>query len=256
MKSLPSANPVRWALAAGVLVSVSLVGCGGGGADETQRIQVLAAASLTEVFGDLASRFERSHPPAEVNVSFGSSAQLAQQLAAGLPADVFASADDAIMRAAVDRGDVVAPRAFARSRLVIAVARGNPLGIARIQDLDRPGVVLVACAAEAPCGKLAVRALADAGVKTRPAAFEENVKAVLSKVVLGEADAGFVYETDVRAADDAVQAVAIGGVTAYEASYSIAAATASEQPQLANRFITFVTAGAAKSVLTDAGFSS
>lgn len=217
-------------------------------------LRVLAPASLTEAFGVIAAAFEEADD-GDVEVSFGGSPALVAQLAAGAPADVLATADEESMGRAVAAGDVGKPVLFARNRLTVVVERGNPLRIERVRDLAREDVILVACAPEVPCGRLSTRVLDVAEVAATPRSQEENVKAVLSKVTLGEADAGLVYETDARAARRAVEALAVlPDDPSLTAGYPIAVAAGAEHPSLAERFIEFLRSDAGQRLLADHGF--
>ena len=167
---------------------------------------MLAAASLTETFTELAERFEEDHPGVTVKLAFDSSATLAQQAVDGAPADVLATADAATMDTA---GDVLAdePRIFATNTMVLVTPPDNPAGIARFADLDSGDVTFVACVETAPCGKVAAALLEDNAVAAEPASLEVDVKSVLAKVTSDEADAGFVYATDAVAAGDTVRSL-------------------------------------------------
>jgi len=247
-----------------VAAAVFLAACGPGGGDggstssETEAgrrtLRVLAPASLTEAFAVVAAEFEEANDVG-VEVSFGGSPALVTQLGAGAPADVLATADEESMARAVAAGDVGTPVLFARNRLTVAVERGNPLGIERVQDLARDDVILVVCAPEVPCGRLATRVLAAAGVTASPRSQEENVKAVLSKVTLGEADAGLVYATDAGAAGSSVEALDIlPDDPSLTTSYPIAVAAEADEPRLAKRFVELVRSPAGRRVLADHGF--
>lgn len=177
------------------------------GAARDEEILIFAAASLTDAFTDLARAFEEeSGTPVLLNLA--GSQQLARQIVEGAPADLFASADrrqiDPVREAGRLAGE---PVPFARNRMVIAVERGNPLGITGLADLARPGLVVVMAADQVPAGAYARQALERAGVTLEPSSVEADVRAVLGKVVLGEADAGIVYASDVRA--DTVESVPI-----------------------------------------------
>jgi len=241
--------------AAAALVALALAGCGGGGGG-SRRLTVLAASSLTEVFSELGRQFERAHPGVEVAFGFASSSSLAEQVVQGAPADVFAAADEASMARAVAAGRARDPRVVARNRLAIVVAPGNPAGLSSLADLARPGLVVVLCAPEAPCGRLAAAALDRAGVALEPASREPNVKAVVAKVVLGEADAGIAYETDVRAAGARVQGVAVAGVDdpSLEAVYATAVVAGTADAPLARSWVDFVASPAGQAALARAGF--
>lgn len=218
-------------------------------------VRVLAAASLTEAFGVLIEAFEEVNEGVDVQVSFGGSPALVTQVAEGAPADVLATADEASMGRAVDAGDVARPAVFARNRLTVVVEPGNPLGITAVRDLARDDVLLVACAAAVPCGALATRVLEAAAVTVTPRSLEENVKAVLAKVTLGEADAGLVYETDARAAGTDVESLSIlPSEPSLTTSYPIAVTTATEARRASGAFVAFVRSVAGQRVLADHGF--
>jgi molybdate transport system substrate-binding protein len=157
-----------------------------------------------------------------VELNFGGSSTLAAQITQGAPADVFASADQPNMQKVVDAGLAGAPATFATNRLQLVVGPGNPKGIRSLADLARPGLVVVLCAPAVPCGTYAAQALGKAGVTVHPASQEQDVKAVVTKVQLGEADAGIVYRTDVRAAGAAVAGVDIPADQNVTAEYPIA----------------------------------
>ena len=145
-----------------LLLTTSLAACGGdddgdvadtGGAGGTSELTVLAAASLTDVFEDLAGEFEAAHDGAEVTFSFGSSTDLAEQVADGAPGDVLATADETSMGLAEDAGVTGDVTSFATNVLTIVTPAGNPAGVESLADLD--GTTWVRCTDEAPCGKVA-----------------------------------------------------------------------------------------------------
>jgi len=165
----------------------------------TGTITVLGASSLTSSFTDLAKQFEAAHPGTKIDLSFGSSSDLETSIEQGAPADVFASADQKNMTKLVTAGDNSGQAVdFAKNRLEIAVEKGNPKHIVTLNDLTKPGLAVVLCDPSAPCGKYAAQVLDNAHVKLTPKSLEANVKATLSKVELGEADAAIVYVTDVK----------------------------------------------------------
>lgn len=244
---------------AAAALTLTLAGCGsdgsGAGDGGTATVNVLAAASLTESFTTLAREFEADHPGVSVKLAFDSSATLAEQVNAGAPADVLATADERTMGLVADGGNITGePTVFATNHLQLAVPRDNPAGIERFADLDRPGVSYVVCVDSAPCGKLAATVLKAAGIAAEPVSEEVDVKAVLSKVQLDEADAGLVYATDAVAAGDEVRAVDVPASEQNLNRYPIAALKDAGQPALARAWVRLVTSAQGRRVLRDAGF--
>jgi molybdate transport system substrate-binding protein len=246
-----------------VALALLLTACGGGddspagpGGGLSGSVTVLAAASLTESFTEIGRRFEAANPGVDVTFSFDASSTLVQQVKAGAPADVLATADEATMQQAVEAGTVVSPAVFARNRLAIIVARGNPKGIRSLSDLARPGLIVVLCAPDVPCGRFGSQVLDRAGVRAEPKSLEPNVKGVASKVVLGEADAGIVYSTDVKAAGDKTEGVDIPIAQNVVASYPIATLRSPRNRTAAEAFAAFVRSADGQSVLTGAGFDT
>ena len=251
----------RAALCLLLLAAPLLAGCasgdGAGGDGQDRTLTVLAAASLTETFTTLAEDFEADHPGVQVRLSFDSSATLAEQVRQGAPADVLATADRSTMRPVVDAGGTAgAPRLFATNHLELVVPPDNPAGITRFSDLTRPGVKYVVCVASAPCGKLARTVLDDTGIRAQPVSEEVDVKAVLSKVELGEADAGLVYASDAVAGGDKVRAVDIPTSHENLNSYPIATLADADQPALARAWVALVLSSRGRHVLTHAGFGT
>lgn len=233
-----------------------LAACGGGApAAPPRTVTVLAATSLTEVFTTLGRDFEAERPGTTVVLSFAGSSSLAQQVNAGAPADVFAAASMATMRTVVDAGNAAGePVVFARNRLVIAVPRGNPRGVAGLADLARPGVKVALCAPPVPCGAAARTALAAAGVALTPVTLEQDVKATLAKLRLGEVDAALVYRTDTVAAGDEVTAVEFPESAAAVNEYPVVALAEAPNPGGAAAFVAYVRSPAGVAALTAAGF--
>jgi molybdate transport system substrate-binding protein len=226
-----------------------------GGEKPSGELTVFAASSLTESFSAIAEQFEKRHPDVSVRLNFDSSSNLAAQIEQGAPADAFASADEANLQKAVESGDVTAkPVVFAKNRLEIAVETGNPEKINGLVDLDESGLVVVLCADAVPCGKYAAEAFAKAGVTVSPASKEENAKAALSKVSLGEADASVVYVTDVKAAKDDVDGVKIPERHNVIATYPIAVVRDSSNPAAAKAWVQFIRSKGAQSTLRRFGF--
>ena len=218
-------------------------------------ITVFAAASLTSAYTAIGRDFQAAHPGTMVKLSFGGSSTLVAQIQQGAIGDVFASADQANMQKAADAGLVTgSPSIFAHNRLEIVVGAGNPKHIAGLSDLARSGLVVVLCAPVVPCGHYATQALHNAGVTVQPASQETDVKAVVSKVALGEADAGIVYVTDVKAAGAAVQGVPIPLSVNVVADYPVAVLKDSQNAPLARAFISYLL-GAGQPTLARYGFT-
>lgn len=221
----------------------------------TGEITVFAAASLTESFTELGKQFETAHPGTTVRFSFGASSGLATQLIEGAPADVFASADESTMTKVSDASDTAGePTVFATNRLAILTEPDNPEGIADLTDLADPSLTVVLCAAEVPCGKFAAQILSNAKVSVTPKSYEENVKAVVTKVTLGEADAGIVYATDVVAAGTKASGVDIPAEQNEIATVQVASLESAPNPDGAAAFAEFVASGEARSVFDRYGF--
>ncbi len=231
-----------------LLLILPLAGCG----DDETSFKVLAAASLTDVFEELGAAFEEEHD-VDVEVSFGSSTDLAEQAAEGAPGDVLATADEASMQAAEDAGVTADVSRFAANVLVIVTPRDNPAGIESLADLA--DATWVRCADEAPCGRVALGVLEDHAITAEPASLEEDVRATLDKVVSGEADAGLVYATDAVAAGDGVRTIAIEGAEEQLTSYLVATLEQSEDSDLAQEWVDLVASEEGRAALTEAGFS-
>ena len=205
-------------------------------------ITVLAASSLTKGFTALGSEFEAAHPGTKVTFDFGSSSDLATQIEQGAPADVFASADQKNMDTIVAKHENSGPPVdFVKNKLEIAVEKGNPMHIASLADLSKSGVVVVLCDPTVPCGKFADQALANAKVTVTPKSRELNVKATLSKVEMGEADAAIVYVSDV-ASSGKVDGVTIPDDVNVETTLPIAALKGSKNAAAARAWVDFVVA--------------
>ncbi|MGH3382073.1 MAG: molybdate ABC transporter substrate-binding protein [Actinoallomurus sp.] len=259
-------RPVRVLLAAALGTSLTLAaGCGstddagsrsnklGGG----KTLFVFAAASLTGTFTSLGKTFESSHLGVKVKFNFGGSSALAQQIAQGAPADVFAAASPATMKTVTDAKDAAgAPKVFVRNRLEIAVPPSNPGKVKALKDLTNPKLKVVECAPEVPCGAAAIKALAAASLKVKPVSQEQDVKAALTKVQLNEADAALVYRTDVKSAAGKVTGIDFPEAAKAINDYPITTLAKAPQPDLASQFVQLVLSGQGVSVLTQAGFES
>ncbi|MEL4151996.1 molybdate ABC transporter substrate-binding protein [Corynebacterium bovis] len=220
----------------------------------TGTVTVFAAASLRPVGDTLVAAFRAAHPDAQVEVNYGGSSALVRQIDDGAPADLFISADRRTMDTALTRRDFSGadPVDVASNRLVLAVPRGNPGHVTAVRDL--PGHRVAVCAREVPCGDLAGKALADAGVTLDDPSEEANVSAVATKVSTGQVDAGFIYSTDARAlADEGVTATDIPGVEANV--YPAALTTRGRDNATARAFRDWMRGPEAQRILADHGFS-
>lgn len=248
---------LRSALAAATAVVV-LAGCAGGAeidgdpADQVSgTVTVYAAASLQAAFTDLITEFEQVSPATVAPPVYDGSATLVTQLTEGADADVLASADTATMDDLVSAGlNASDPVVFATNTLVIAVAPGNPLGIAELEDLD--GLDYVVCAPEVPCGA-ATWSLFDVDALTVEAVSQEqNVTAVAERVARGEVDAGLVYATDVAARSDVLEAVVPSGAGQVVNQYPITTLAGADEAAVA--FVDFVLSDEGRAVLAEHGF--
>ncbi len=218
-------------------------------------LNVFAAASLTASFRTVATAFEAAHSGTKVVLNFAGSPTLVQQIREGAPADVFASADETNMQKLVDAGAVAGtPTVFAQNVLQIAVAKGNPEHVTGLADLARPGLVVVLCGETVPCGRYALEAFTKAGITPPAGSREPEVKAVVSKVALGEADAGIVYATDVRAAAEHVEGIALPAATSPNARYPIAVLREAAHADTARAFVAFVLSDPGTKILGEYGF--
>ena len=243
-----------------VLAAAALVvaGCGGddgqrGGSSATPgELTVFAAASLTAAFTELGQQFTAANGGTKVIFNFAGSQALATQIQQGAPADVFASADLTNMDKVKDL--VGTPQSFASNQLQIVVEQGNPKGVEGLDDLAASDLKVVLAAPDVPAGKYAAEALGKAGVTVEPVSEEDNVKAVVTKVSLGEADAGIVYVTDVTAGGDKVEGVDIPDDQNVLATYPIATVKESQAADQAQAFMDLVLSADGQQVLKEYGF--
>jgi molybdate transport system substrate-binding protein len=228
----------------------AMTGPSGGGS-----LMVFAAASLKQSFTQLAEGFKTDNPGSSVEFSFAGSSDLVTQLTQGAKADVFASADTKNMDKAVQANLVAGkPVNFASNVLTIAVMPGNPKGIKSFQDLTKPGLNVVVCAPQVPCGSATTKIEQATGVKLNPVSEESSVTDVLGKVSTGQADAGLVYVTDVEGSGGKVVGIDFPESSQAVNTYPIAALKGSGNVDLANKFVDYVTGEAGQKVLNQAGF--
>ncbi|KQS66715.1 molybdate ABC transporter substrate-binding protein [Modestobacter sp. Leaf380] len=253
--------------AAGLL---ALTACGGSTTDAaspadgtaaggglTGTLTVFAAASLTDVFTDLGDRLMADNPGLTVTFNFAGSSALATQVTQGAPADVFASANQTQMTVVTDAGLADGdPTVFAENVLAIAVPEGNPADVTGIADFGDADLTLAVCAPDVPCGAAAEQVFEAAGVTAQPDTLEEDVRAALTKVELGEVDAALVYASDVQSAAGRVEGIAFPEAEDAVNDYPIAQLSDAPNPEAARAFLDLVGSDAGQQALTDAGFRS
>lgn len=257
-------NRLVASVAAGLLLStVAACSSDAGGssddaraADRPRSVTVFAAASLKTSFEQMKPKFEAANPGTTVTFNFAGSSDLVAQIQQGAPADVFASADTKNMdKAAADDLVEGTPADFATNTLEIVTPPGNPGQVDSIDDLAGSDLQVVLCAPEVPCGAAAESVEKAAGIDIKPASEEQSVTDVLNKVATGEADAGLVYVTDVKAAGDSVVGVTFPESADVVNTYPIAALSGSKNVELAQAFADFVTGTEGQAILEAAGFA-
>jgi molybdate transport system substrate-binding protein len=258
-------------LLAGVIAAVSVLssacgadrsdqpGAGGSGAGQATsgNVTVFAASSLSGAFDQIGEAFMAENPGTNVTFNFGASSQLVAQIVEGAPADVFASADQSNMTKLTDAANNASvPLVFATNVAQIIVGAGNPRNITGLADLANDDLIVVLCAPEVPCGRYAADVFAKAGVTVTAKSLEENVKAVVTKVTLGEADAGVVYATDVKAAGAKAAGVEIPPASNVVATYPIAVTKGAPNAPGAQAFVDFVNSDEGQTILASYGFGA
>ncbi|MDO9485369.1 MAG: molybdate ABC transporter substrate-binding protein [Actinomycetota bacterium] len=203
-------------------------------------ITVSAAASLTDVFPMIATAFMKRYPGTSVKFNFAGSSTLVQQVIAGAPVDVLATASEPTMSKAVKVGFVGRPLLFAKNSMAIAMPAGNPAKISTLSSLNRSGLLVAVCAVSVPCGTAARDLLMRNSVSVRPVTLELDVRAVLAKVIAGEVDAGIVYVTDVKSVGSKVSSIAIPSELNVTTTYSIATVNESGNSTAAQAFVDYV----------------
>ncbi len=238
------------------LATPTLASCSDEGGD-ISRLTVLAASSLTDAFAELETTYEAEHSEVDVALSFDSSSILAEQVIAGAPADVLATADETTMQTVVDEDLLTSePIVFAQNTLVLVTPVDNPASIDDVSDLEGSGVTYAACVPEAPCGDATQRLLELIGVKATPITEEDNVRSVLTKVTGGDVDAGFVYVSDAQAAGDSVQTVEVDRASEVINSDPIAVVARTELPEEAQDWVDLVLSAEGQRVLASYGFGT
>ncbi len=245
------ARAVALLLGAAVLLGACADDDDGAGQDR-QVLDVLGAASLTDVLAQLEARFEQQRPGMDVRVQTGASSALARQVLEGAPADVFASASAEDMATVVEAGLAQEPAVFARNAVQVVVPADDPAGVRGLADLAREDVRVALCQPQVPCGALARQVLDAEGLEVTPVTEEPDVRATLSKVRLGEVDAAIVYATDVLAAGDEVRGIEVPERVRATTDYPVA--VLGEGSGAATAFVDLLRSREGAQVLTEAGF--
>jgi molybdate transport system substrate-binding protein len=216
---------------------------------------VFAAASLTDVFGELGDQLMADNPDLDIQFNFAGSSALATQITQGAPADVFASANQAQMTVVTDAGvQGEDPTVFTENVLQIAVPKGNPGKVTGLADFARPELTLAVCAPEVPCGAAATKVFEAAGITAVPDTQEEDVRAALTKVELGEVDAALVYASDVQSAGAGVEGIEFPEAEDSINEYPICVLADAPNPDAAQAFVDLVLSDEGQKALEAAGF--
>ena len=249
-----------------VLVAGLLAACGTSDADEggdppaaqdglTGTLTVFAAASLTDVFTELGDRLVSENPDLDIRFNFAGSSALATQLTQGAPADVFASANQSQMTVVTDAGlEAAEPEVFTENVLEIAVPADNPGDVTGLADFANPDLALAVCAAAVPCGAAAVQVFEAAGITAVPDTEEEDVRAALTKVQLGEVDAALVYASDVRSAGSDVEGIDFPEAEEAVNDYPICVLADAPNAEAGQAFVDLVLSDEGQEALSAAGF--
>ncbi len=245
---------MRRLAALALLLLATLTGCGSDATPGKTTITVFAAASLKGAFTEIGKAYEAENDGVTVTFNFAGSSDLVAQLQQGASADVLATADDATMKKSIDDDLVAVLDKLGTNTLEIATLPDNPSKVDSLDDLADPDVKVVVCAPEVPCGAAARDVEKAAGVDIKPVSEEQSVTDVLGKVISGEADAGLVYVTDVKAAGDQVHGVTFPESAEAVNNYPIAVLSHGTHQATAGDFMDFVTGTKGQSILAAAGF--
>lgn len=241
-------------------LALTLAACGnsaGAANDAREELIVSAAASLTDAFTDVERVFEEANPDVDVLLNLAGSASLREQILEGAPADVFASANTSNMGQVAAAGEVEgAPNVFVWNRLQIAVPSGNPAGVTGLENFAEDELLIGLCAEDVPCGAFARELLANAGVTAAIDTNEPDVRALLTKIEMGELDAGITFVTDVVSAAGRVAGIPIPDAEKVVAEYPIATLTNSPNPKAATAFVDFVLSPDGQAILSEHGFAT
>lgn len=252
---MPLRRSVRIAAATAgtALLALTAAGCGGGG--DPADLTVFAAASLHQVFEELAADYEAAHPGATVTINLAGSNALAEQVLSGARADVLATADTVTMAKVAEAGLTAGdPEVFTANDLVVVTPADDPADVSALADLSDPGLRLVVCAPKVPCGAATTRLAAQAGLDLDPVSEEDAVTDVLAKVLTGQADAGLVYRTDAYSAGDQVRMITPPEGVEVVNDYPIATVAEARNPGGAAEFVALVRSERGREVLAEAGF--
>lgn len=238
-----------------VLVVLALLAAIFDGSDDRDTVLVMTAASLADAFGEIETAFETNNPDVDIQLNLGGSASLREQILEGAPADVFASANVRTMQAVIDAGEAEAATPFARNRLQIAVPLGNPAGVVGVADLADDSLLIGLCAERVPCGDFARQALDALGIDASVDTNEGDVRALLTKIEVGELDAGIVYASDTASSDE-VEAVELPGNADVDIVYPVAALSEASNESAAADFVDFVLSDDGQRILAANGFGA
>ena len=257
-------KPLTVACAAAAVLVLAACGSSSGGSSSgasaasgkpSGQLVVFAATSLTDAFAKIGAQFEKANPGVTVKFNYDGSSTLATQITQGAPADVFASAALANMTTVTDAGDATGtPQVFTRNTAEIMVEKGNPLHIESVKDLADNKIKVAVCAPEVPCGAVAQEVFKNAGVTVKPVSEETNVGGVVTKVTLGEVDAGIVYVTDVKDNESKASGVTIPADQNAITDYPIVQIKGAPNATAAKAFISYVLGPDGQKVLASFGF--